>query len=108
VFTTDSSAALRAVEMQADILIKATNVDGVYDKDPYLYKDAKRHKLLSFDAVIRQNLSVMDMSAFDLCRQNNLPIYVCNIFTNNVLLRVVNGDMSCGTHITLAGDNNEK
>ena len=91
-FTTDSGAALRAIEMNADILIKATKVDGVFDKDPAQYSDAIKHEKLSFDAAINANLKVMDMSAFDLCRANNMNLVVCNIFKPHSLERVVRGE----------------
>ena len=91
-FTTDSGAALRGLEMQADILIKATKVDGIYTKDPKKYADAVKYEQLSFDEAIGQNLGVMDMAAFALCRENNLNIKVCSIFTPGCLKRVVMGE----------------
>lgn len=90
-FTTDSSAALRAIEMEADLLIKATKVDGVYDCDPIKNPQAKKYKLISFDDVIQKNLKVMDIAAFDLCRSHKVNIEVCNIFNENVLLNSVLG-----------------
>ncbi len=97
-FTTDSGAALRAIEMNADILIKATKVDGVYDKDPVLYPDAKKYETLSFNEAITNNLKVMDISAFDLCKENNMNIQVCNVFTPNALENIVLG-IPTGTYI---------
>ncbi|MBX9598247.1 MAG: UMP kinase [Burkholderiales bacterium] len=91
-FTTDSGAALRGLEMKADLLIKATKVDGVYNKDPKKFTDAVKYQQLSFDEAIGQNLGVMDMAAFALCRENNLNIKVCSIFKAGSLKRVVLGE----------------
>jgi uridylate kinase len=91
-FTTDSGAALRGLEMNADLLIKATKVDGVYDKDPKKFADAVKYQQLSFDEAIGQNLGVMDMAAFALCRENGLNIKVCSIFKAGSLKRVVLGE----------------
>ena len=90
-FTTDSGAALRAIEMNADILIKATKVVGVFDKDPTQHNDAIKYDKLSFDDAIDKNLKVMDMSAFDLCRANNMNLIVCNIFKPHSLEHIVLG-----------------
>jgi uridylate kinase len=90
-FTTDSAAAIRGIEMNADLLIKATKVDGVYDSDPSKNINAKKYATLSFNDAIERNLKVMDMAAFDLCREHKLNIQVCNIFTANVLQNVVLG-----------------
>lgn len=91
-FTTDSGSALRAIEMNCDLLIKATKVDGVYDRDPKKYADAVRYDKLTFDDAISQNLGVMDMAAFALCRENGMNINVCSIFKPGSLLRVVSGE----------------
>ena len=88
-FTTDSGAALRAIEMQADLLIKATKVDGVYNKDPMIHKNAVKYNTISFDEAITKSLRVMDMSAFDLCREHNINIDVCDISKANCLLSSV-------------------
>jgi len=77
-FTTDTAAALRAVQVGADVLLKATNVDGVYDKDPAKYPDARLLPQVDFDTALQQELGVMDSTAFSLCRDNNLPILVFN------------------------------
>lgn len=90
-FTTDSGAALRAIEINADLLIKATKVDGVYDMDPLKYPQAKKYTNLSFDEAISKNLKVMDMSAFDLCRAHKVNIEVCNIFQSDSLKNSVLG-----------------
>jgi uridylate kinase len=91
-FTTDSGAALRAIEMDADLLIKATKVNGVYDSDPLKNVAAKRYKSLSFDDAIDQNLKIMDMAAFDLCRANNVNIAVCSVFSPNSLKDAAEGN----------------
>lgn len=90
-FSTDSGAALRAVEMNADLLIKATKVDGVYDSDPRENLTATKHHKISFNDAIAQNLKVMDMAAFDLCRANKINVEVCNIFHPNSLRNSVEG-----------------
>lgn len=97
-FTTDSGAALRAIEMKADLLIKATKVDGVYDSDPKLNLTATKYHKVSFNDAIKQNLKIMDMSAFDLCREHKVNIEVCNIFNANCLKDSVLGN-SQGTLI---------
>jgi len=97
-FTTDSTAALRAIEMNADILIKATKVDGVYDKDPVKYTDAVKYDRISFDEAISKNLKVMDISAFDLCRAHNMNIQVCSIFNPTVLENIIQGQ-AVGTFV---------
>ena len=91
-FTTDTAAALRAAEIDADVLIKATKVDGLYDKDPNKYDDAKFIKKISYKDVIAQNLKVMDMTAFSLCEENDLPIKIVNIYKPGSMLRAVLGD----------------
>jgi len=78
-FTTDSAAALRATELGADIVIKGTKVDGIYDKDPFVHKDAIKYNTISFDQVLKENLRVMDLTAITLCKENNLPIQVFDI-----------------------------
>lgn len=80
-FSTDSAAALRALEIQAEVLIKATKVDGVYDKDPKKYSDARKFDFLSYSEVLSNNLQVMDGSAIALCREHGIPIRVFNMFT---------------------------
>ena len=96
-FTTDTAAALRAMEIGADIMIKATKVDGIFSADPMKDKKAKLYKTVSFDQVIRENLKVMDSTAFTLCRDQKLPIAVFNIFKknalNNILLDIPEGTL---------------
>ena len=78
-FTTDSAAALRATELGAQVVIKGTKVNGVYDKDPMQYQDAKKYKKISYSKVLNDNLRVMDLTAITLCKENNIPIRVFNI-----------------------------
>ena len=78
-FTTDSAAALRAVELNAEVVLKGTKVDGIYDKDPMIHEDAVKFETVSFSRVLNDNLRVMDMTAITLCEENNLPIRVFNI-----------------------------
>ena len=89
--TTDSAASLRAVELQADVLLKATKVDGVYDKDPHKHDDAKRYDRLSFKQVLQEELKVMDLAAFCQCRDYNVPIRVFDVFKPKALLGVLLG-----------------
>ena len=87
--TTDSAAALRAKEMDADVLVKFTTVDGVYDKDPRKHKDAKMFKELTFDEAIERRLRVMDPTAFTVCREHNIPIRVLNMEPLENIIEVV-------------------
>lgn len=91
-FTTDTAAALRAIEIGADILMKATKVDGVYSDDPETNPDAKRYTELSFDKVLTDKLNVMDATAIVMCRENQLPIRIFNLSEKNALVRLVAGD----------------
>jgi uridylate kinase len=95
-FTTDSGAALRAIEIGADLLLKATKVDGVYDKDPKKHADAVRFDSLSYDDVLGRDLQVMDTAAFALCRDASLPIRVFDMSQPGQLLRILHGE-SIGT-----------
>ncbi len=90
-FTTDTAAALRAIEIGADILLKATKVDGVYTADPKVEKDADRYDSLSYDEVIEGKLRVMDTNAIVLCRDQDMPIRVFNVFDEGNLQKLVNG-----------------
>ena len=90
-FTTDTAAALRAVEINADVILKGTKVDGVYTDDPFKNENASKYENISFDDVISQRLNVMDMTAFTLCQENNLPIIVFNIYQQGNLLKAVEG-----------------
>lgn len=91
-FTTDSAAALRGMEIDADVLIKATKVDGVYDTDPKVNPDAKRYEHLTFMEAISRRLGVMDSTAITLCMDNHLPIIVLNLWEDGALERAVMGE----------------
>jgi uridylate kinase len=91
-FTTDTAAALRGAEIGAQIVLKATKVDGVYSADPAKDPTATRYRRISFDEVITRNLQVMDATAFALCRDQKLPIRVFSIFKSGALKRVVLGE----------------
>ena len=97
-FTTDSAAALRATELGSEIVLKGTKVDGVYDKDPEQYSNAKKYEYLAYDKVIHDNLRVMDMTAITLCKENNIPIKVFSIKNSGALLDIVMGS-NIGTTI---------
>jgi len=97
-FTTDSAAALRATEIGAEVLLKATKVDGVYDRDPVEHADAKRYESLTHREVLDQGLAVMDATAVQLCMENRLPICVFNLFEPGNLVRAVRGE-SLGTWV---------
>ena len=99
-FTTDTASALRAAEIGADLMLKATKVDGVYSADPNKDPSATRYEQLSFDDAIAQNLAVLDTAAFALCREQNVPLIVFNIFKSGALKRVVMGEPE-GTRVTL-------
>ncbi len=90
-FTTDSAASLRATEINADLMLKATKVDGVYDKDPANNPDAKLYKHLSYDQVLHDKLNVMDATAIVMCRDNNIPLRVFNMFNQGDLRRIAMG-----------------
>jgi uridylate kinase len=99
-FTTDTAAALRAAEIGADLLLKATKVDGVYTADPKKDANARRYETLSFDEAIANNLGVLDTAAFALCREQKLTLVVFNVFKSGALKRVVMGEDE-GTRVTL-------
>jgi uridylate kinase len=98
-FTTDTAAALRGMEMNADVVIKATKVDGIYTDDPKTNPEAMRYKTISFDEAIIKNLKVMDATALTLCRDQKLPIVVFSIFKQGALKRVMLGEDE-GTMVT--------
>lgn len=98
-FTTDSAAALRASELSADLFLKATKVDGVYDDDPVKNPDARMFDKLSYMDVIKQQLGVMDITAITLCMENKIPVIVCNMMREGNISRVLNGE-SVGTIIS--------
>ena len=97
-FTTDTAAVLRATELQCDAIIKATKVDGVYDKDPKKYPDAKKFDHITYTEAVARNLKVMDLTAITFAKDNNLPIIVCNML-NGSIKRVADGE-AVGTLIT--------
>lgn len=88
-FTTDTAAALRASEINAEVVLKATKVDGIYDKDPVKYSSAVKYSRLSYGEVLAKKLSVMDATAIALCRENGIPIHVFNIFKKGALLKAI-------------------
>ena len=100
-FTTDTAASLRAIEIGADILVKATRVDGVYDSDPEKNPDAVRYDHLTYDRVITEGLNVMDTTAVVMCRDNDLPIRVFDLQVSGNLMRLMRGE-SVGTLVTAA------
>lgn len=91
-FTTDTAAALRAIEMETDVVIKATKVDGIYDKDPVKFADAKKYETVTYNEVLAKDLKVMDATAISLCRENKLPIIVFNSLVEGNLKKVVMGE----------------
>lgn len=91
-FTTDTASALRAIEMRADIILKGTRVDGVYTSDPEKNPNAKKYDILNYDEALTKKLKIMDLTAFALCQENNMPIYVFDMNKKGNLLKVVNGE----------------
>jgi len=102
-FTTDTAAAVRAAELQADVLLKGTKVDGVYDRDPMQHPDATRFAALTYQHVIERHLRVMDATAITLCRERGLPVVVFNLWQDGALLGALRGE-PVGTTIGAAGD----
>jgi uridylate kinase len=99
-FTTDTAASLRAIEIEADVVLKGTRVDGIYTADPEKDKSATKFEQISFDEVYQKNLNVMDLTAFTLCKENNLPIIVFDMNKKGNLKKVVTGD-KVGTLVSL-------
>jgi uridylate kinase len=91
-FTTDTAASLRAIEIEADLLLKATKVNGVYTDDPVRNPKAERYTRLSYDKVLDDRLGVMDATAIVMCRDNGLPLRVFNLFNAGDLIRIVDGE----------------
>jgi uridylate kinase len=102
-FTTDTPAAIRAMEIKAQILIKATKVNGVYSADPKHNPDAMRYESLNYQQVLDSKFKVMDLTAFTLCQENNMPIMVLDFWAEDSLTRAVTGDLSVGTIISSDG-----
>ena len=100
-FTTDSAAALRALEIEADVIFKATKVDGIYSADPRKDANATRFEKISYQTVLEKQLKVMDASAISLCMDNNLPIMVFNMKESGNIIRAANGDLSIGTLVSV-------
>ncbi|HUT01880.1 MAG TPA: UMP kinase [Phycisphaerae bacterium] len=98
-FTTDTTAALRAAEIEADLLVKATKVDGVYDADPVTNPGARKYDRLTYQQALEQRLGVMDLAAFSLCWENRIPIVVCRLATDGNLARAARGE-PVGTIVT--------
>ncbi len=98
-FTTDTAASLRAIEIGADVLLKATKVDGVYEADPVSNPDAKRYETVSFDQVLADKLSIMDATAVVMCRDNNIPLRIFDLTRANALVQAMSGD-NIGTLVT--------
>lgn len=98
-FTTDSAAALRATEINAELLLKATKVDGIYDADPKKNPSATRYERLTYDEVLTRNLQVMDTAAFALCRENNIPLRIYDMAQEGALMRILQGE-HIGTLVT--------
>jgi uridylate kinase len=101
-FTTDSAAALRAVEIKADAIFKATKVDGIYTADPVKDPNAERYEQITYQEVLEKQLKVMDASAISLCMDNKMPIVVFNMRQTGNILRAVQGDLSVGTRVYAA------
>ncbi len=102
-FTTDSAAALRACEIGAEVIFKATKVDGIYTADPLKDPSAKRFEKISYQEVLEKQLKVMDASAISLCMDNNLPIMVFNMTENGNIMKAVDGDLTIGTLVSVGG-----
>ncbi|MCC5940632.1 MAG: UMP kinase [Balneolaceae bacterium] len=98
-FTTDTAASLRAIEIEADVILKGTRVDGIYDSDPEKNSNAKKYDTITGDEVLNKRLNVMDLTAFTLCRDNKTPIIVFNVNVPGNLMKVVNKDRSIGTTV---------
>ena len=99
-FTTDTTAALRSLEIGAEAVLKATKVDGIYSADPFKDPDAERYENISYDDALYQNLKIMDSTAFSLCRDNNMPIIVFNFSDPNNLIKVLSGHTDIATLVS--------
>ena len=99
-FTTDTAASLRAIEINADMMLKATKVDGVFDKDPKIFNDAKIFKTITYSEVIQKELKVMDTTAMVLCKENSIPLRIFNVTMKNSISQVI-VDESIGTKVTI-------
>jgi uridylate kinase len=99
-FTTDSAAALRALEIDADVIFKATKVDGIYSADPKVFLEAEKYDKITFQEVLERRLKIMDSSAISLCMDNEMPIMVFNMTESGNILKAVCGDLTVGTLVT--------
>jgi uridylate kinase len=99
-FTTDSAASLRALEIQADVVLKATKVDGIFSADPVSNPDATKYDRITFQEVLEKRLKVMDSSAISICQENNLPLMVFNMLEKGNIIKALRGDTSIGTLVT--------
>lgn len=104
-FTTDSAAALRALEIKAEVIFKATKVNGIYSADPMIFSDAEKYDKITYQEVLEKQLKVMDSSAISLCMDNNLPIMVFNMRQPGNIIKAVGGDLTIGTLVTLGEKN---
>ncbi|HMS40034.1 MAG TPA: UMP kinase [Pyrinomonadaceae bacterium] len=100
-FTTDSAAALRALEIKAEVIFKATKVNGIYSADPMIFLEAEKFDKITYQEVLEKQLKVMDASAISLCMDNNLPIMVFNMKESGNIMKAVCGDLTIGTLVTL-------
>jgi uridylate kinase len=100
-FTTDSAAALRALEIKAQVIFKATKVGGIYSADPMIFLEAEKYDKITYQEVLEKQLKVMDASAISLCMDNNLPIMVFNMKESGNILKAVCGDLTIGTLVTV-------
>jgi uridylate kinase len=91
-FTTDTASALRGIEIEAEIMLKGTRVDGIYTADPEKFPDAVKYDSISFDEIYNRNLKIMDLTATALCKENNLPVLVFNMDKKGNLKKVINGE----------------
>lgn len=96
--TTDTAAALKARELECDVIVKATKVDGIYDSDPHKNPNAKKYKSITYDHALEHRLEIMDMTAFTMCRDGNVPIIVCSIMEKDNLIKIAQGE-SIGTFV---------
>ncbi len=100
-FTTDSAAALRALEIKAEVIFKATKVGGIYSADPMIFLEAEKYDKITYQEVLEKQLKVMDASAISLCMDNNLPIIVFNMKESGNIMKAVSGDLTIGTLVTV-------
>jgi len=105
-FTTDTAASLRAIEIECDVILKGTRVDGVFDSDPEQNPDAEKYSVITGEEILQKRLSVMDLTAFTLCRENDTPIVIFNMNTPGNLKKVVFGDREIGSTVIWENNSN--